>query len=552
MPNNILQNSSFNNAFANWNRTGQVELVQGSDARNNGTSAKLTAVKGEGFVYLRQFFDAQPGHSYVLSFWAKGPEHLQISYGFSYSDGTGKWVGNGVNRVLASNENESFRRYTRQCVLPTDMSSTRVCVNIGTVAVKVESGSSFFDDIEVYEQDFASDDAHPAGESYSEDQSFEKDPRCETTWGIVVDPINARTGYKAVRLIGNHSFPCALSSRATVGKAYMASFYAKAETPSTRLKVSYGYIDADGKFQYKDTPLLPTLSTSYQRFEVRFPIPLNAQRITYLYFTVYPATDDHIAWVDDCKIVESPIPFQSGNMLKTITNQVAVRTQPNLNSNNTKVATGCLLPIEGYAEGSKLNGSNRWVKVSWCTYSGGAFNVTSRYIHETVAEEVVDLNPTALDKTPKVKAIANSLVGTTGGNLNLKGEWCQTFLYWLCYVVGVDLTKIPVHCGVTKDAVEALTRNGMYKDKESNPNFLPAEGCWIYYKNVNSSDEFSHVGLITHRAGKQLTCIEGNLGKEENSDRKVQKIIIPDYTADTVVVNNVTKIIKGYGYITYR
>lgn len=58
MPNNILQNSSFNNAFANWNRTGQVELVQGSDARNNGTSAKLTAVKGEGFVYLRQFFDA--------------------------------------------------------------------------------------------------------------------------------------------------------------------------------------------------------------------------------------------------------------------------------------------------------------------------------------------------------------------------------------------------------------------------------------------------------------------------------------------------------------
>lgn len=117
---------------------------------------------------------------------------------------------------------------------------------------------------------------------------------------------------------------------------------------------------------------------------------------------------------------------------------------------------------------------------------------------------------------------------------------------------GGDLTKIPVHCGVTKDAVEALTRNGMYKDKESNPNFLPVEGCWIYYKNVNSSDEFSHVGLITHRAGKQLTCIEGNLGKEQNSDRKVQKIIIPDYTADTVVVNNVTKIIKGYGCITYR
>ena len=125
-------------------------------------------------------------------------------------------------------------------------------------------------------------------------------------------------------------------------------------------------------------------------------------------------------------------------------------------------------------------------------------------------------------------------------------------LYWLCYVAGVDLTKIPVHCGVTKDAVEALTRNGMYKDKESNPNFLPAEGCWIYYKNVNSSDEFSHVGLVTHRAGKQLTCIEGNLGKEENSDRKVQKIIIPDYTANTVVVNDVTKIIKGYGCISYR
>ena len=548
METNILQNSSFDSAWTGWVKTNHVELVTNNDARNGGTSVKLTAIKGEGFTSISQYFEAQPGESYVLSFWARGPEDLQLTNSFGYIKATGTWWSNGTSHIFGNNENTNYRRFTRQYVFPADMSSTRVYIRISAAAAMIDEGEAFVDDIEVYKQDFPSDINHPAGVSYLNDQSFEKDSRCSANFGVVVDPLNARTGYKALKLSGNHIGSFTLSS-APVGNAYTASFYAKTDSTATKVGVRYNFTNADGNSQINMAGYTPELTSTYQRYEIRMPIPSNAQAVGNIHFHVSPQSTSKIAWIDDCKIVKSSIPFYTGNLVKTTVDNVYVREEATRSSNGKKVSIGCTLPIIGYAEGETLNETNLLVKVKWCVFNNGSFTVTSRYIHSSFVEEIINLNPS--QKLSTMITIAKSLVGTKGGDLNLKGSWCQTLLYWLCYIADMNMSRIPVHLAVTAAAVNWLNENNMYVDHTKNSDFLPYPGCWIYYLNVGSTDNMSHVGLVVNRIGTALTCVEGNLGSGDEASRVVQLVEIDDCTADTVTVNGQQKYIMGYGTIHY-
>lgn len=285
MATNILQNSGFDNELQEWVRTGRVELVTGGDARNGGTSVKLTSVKGEDISGVSQYFEAQPGESYVLSFWARGPEKLQLTNKFGYINAAGKWWGHSVAHIFSNNENTSYRRFTRQFVFPADMSSTRVHIQISASAAMIDKGEAFIDDIELYKQDFPSDNNHPAGNNYFSDPSFEKDGRCSATSGVVVDPLNARTGYKALKLAGNYYHAFSFST-APVGNAYTISFYAKADSTATKVAVHYNFVNADGNSQFITAGYTPELTTTYQRYEIRMPIPFNAQEVRNVHFSV--------------------------------------------------------------------------------------------------------------------------------------------------------------------------------------------------------------------------------------------------------------------------
>lgn len=549
MVNNLLSNSGFDNQFNHWTRSGNVELVTGVSARNNGTSVKLSAVHDGGFSSVEQSFSVQPGKSYVVSFWVRGTNRLQVGHSFGYRNSSEKWTAYSTAVFLNATDNNEYRRITRQFVFPNDITSTIAYIQINAASPMSESGEAYIDDIEVYEQEFLSDPAHPSGISYYADESFEMSPYCNADTGIVVDPANARTGYKAIRLLKSTTWALYVPD-ANGGKAYTVSFYAKSQHDNTRISVRYYYRDANGDGKILSAGLSDVLSTSYQRYEMRIPIPFTAQALTHVYFSVTSSSSDCEAWIDDCKVTESSVPFKEWNYAKTIVNQVKVRNEPRNNTEEyTYVATGCMLPIVGCVTGDTQQGSNRWVEVRWCVYNNGVLTPTTRYIHESVVEEVINLNPSV--KYLRVLDVAKSLVNTKGSDLNLKGEWCQLLLNWLCYVADVNPLNFPANEGVTSDAVEFFADRNRYYARDENPSFIPYAGLWIYYKNRNSNDTMSHVGLIVSRNGNSLTCIEGNLGTEEYENRKVKQITIDDYTAQYVTVNNIQKEIKGFGFVPY-
>ena len=560
---NLLTNSGFDNNATSWIRFGSTEYVTGPDARSNQTCIKMIAnpLGNESTISgIRQFFTAEPGKSYVLSFWGKGTKDLRINWSWRFTNAQNSWWGYGYNSgMLVEADESSYRRFTHQFIFPADMLSTQVAIELYTSGAKIGDrdivGNVFIDDVEVYEQDFLSDPAHPAGADYTDDPSFEMMANSFRDYGKIVDPLNAQTGYAAIKLVGSYSQYVPLLQDTPVGNAYLASFFAKSSVGS-KVCLRYSYFDSEGNHQIKTADYTPTLTCSYQRYEIRFRIPWGAQRCGNIYFSVFPTSSGNEAWVDDIKVVQTT-PFLQNNFVMTTIDNVNLRSEPNTSSTRrTLAAKGSTLLIDGYTDDGQLyNGSTRWVRVKWCSFDNNVFTPDVMYMHESYAEEVN--NTSSAWKNQIVTKIAESLVDTTGANLDLKGEWCQTFLYWLCYVSGVNITAsdLPVSCGVTADAVAALENSGLYKSREEYPNYLPYVGNWIYYRNVGSNDSVSHVGLVVKgptSSSNKIECVEGNLGSASNpTSLPVRRITIDDYTAQTVTVRGQEKYILGFAPIIY-
>ena len=86
---NLLTNGGFDTNDNTWVKYGSTEYVTGPDARSNLTCMKLIANplgSTNSISTIRQYFTAEPGKSYVLSFWGKGTKELRISWKWCYTN----------------------------------------------------------------------------------------------------------------------------------------------------------------------------------------------------------------------------------------------------------------------------------------------------------------------------------------------------------------------------------------------------------------------------------------------------------------------------------
>lgn len=124
---NLLTNSGFDNNATSWIRFGSTEYVTGPDARSNQTCIKMIAnpLGNESTISgIRQFFTAEPGKSYVLSFWGKGTKDLRINWSWRFTNAQNSWWGYGYNSgMLVEADESSYRRFTHQFIFPADMLS---------------------------------------------------------------------------------------------------------------------------------------------------------------------------------------------------------------------------------------------------------------------------------------------------------------------------------------------------------------------------------------------------------------------------------------------
>lgn len=229
----------------------------------------------------------------------------------------------------------------------------------------------------------------------------------------------------------------------------------------------------------------------------------------------------------------------------TLTANANLRSDASTSANNNGTfATGSQFIVDGTKSRTTVNGNPIWVRVKFGSNTSNALKENStRYVH---SEYVAGASFGPSSNRTAVVTIAQTLKGRTGGNLSLAGEWCQNFLYWLCYAVGMSNLKdkgIPVAAGVTKDAINQL--GSRYNPRTEFSTFQPRPGDWIYYLNQGSMDTASHVGLIVETDGQyRVRTIEGNL-----SD-KVTEVPFFDIR-NPLTVNNVRKDVIGIARIDY-
>ncbi len=201
--------------------------------------------------------------------------------------------------------------------------------------------------------------------------------------------------------------------------------------------------------------------------------------------------------------------FIAGYFGKTTKTGVRVRNTPESNS-FTQVVMGSMFYIEGTENGPTISGSTStlWVKVR---FGKGDGTYVSRYIHSSCFGNTLTL-PASV-KT-RIVTIARTLVSNNGNGLDMSGDWCQRFIYWLCSASGMTVTNMPYsegYCGQARLKMVNLYGATWHQRGDG---YIPAAGDLIYYGDLNS-DISSHVGLVV-TGGSSFSTVEGNIGTETN------------------------------------
>lgn len=89
----------------------------------------------------------------------------------------------------------------------------------------------------------------------------------------------------------------------------------------------------------------------------------------------------------------------------------------------------------------------------------------------------------------------------------LQGEWCDIFISWLAYKVGILNILIPKEAYVPNTA-KWYKNKGLLKDK----NYKPQKGDLILF-DYNKNKNADHIGIVEYVAGNVIHTIEGNKTK---------------------------------------
>lgn len=198
--------------------------------------------------------------------------------------------------------------------------------------------------------------------------------------------------------------------------------------------------------------------------------------------------------------------FEDGKMLAITSSNSYVRTGPGTSNpyigrfykNNMFLCAGT---------------TGNWVKVHWGNRDKREFAYISM---DNVREDscntsnvIVPIMNMALSFAQFGSDVSGKEIESAG--LELGGEWCQTFLYWLCNAAGLygSANLPPFGDALCSEAVSFFTSRGQYYDANG---FQPRLGDWIYYKRIGSNDIASHVGIVNDFYNNKIYTVEGNWG----------------------------------------
>lgn len=89
----------------------------------------------------------------------------------------------------------------------------------------------------------------------------------------------------------------------------------------------------------------------------------------------------------------------------------------------------------------------------------------------------------------------------------MQGEWCDIFISWLAYKVGILNILIPKEAYVPNTA-KWYKNKGLFKDKS----YKPQKGDLIFF-DYNRNKNADHIGIVEYVEGKVVHTIEGNKSK---------------------------------------
>lgn len=223
-------------------------------------------------------------------------------------------------------------------------------------------------------------------------------------------------------------------------------------------------------------------------------------------------------WINDYSdAAASNRSYIAGHFGKTTKTGVRVRTAPGSNS-FTQVVKGSMFYIEGTENGPTISGSTStlWVKVR---FGRGNGTYVSRYIHSSCFGNTTTIIQSA---KKRIVDIAKTLEKNTGNGLDMGGEWCQRFIYWLCGACGMLVTNMPFNEGYCGPARLKMVNYYGAEWHQRGDGYIPDDGDLIYYGALNSNAS-RHVGLVVE-GGNDFSTIEGNIGS--NSNERLNKVAL--------------------------
>lgn len=121
-----------------------------------------------------------------------------------------------------------------------------------------------------------------------------------------------------------------------------------------------------------------------------------------------------------------------------------------------------------------------------------------------------------MSKRDEIIKIANEQVGYKEYSNNrtkygewygMQGEWCDIFISWLAYQVGILNILIPKEAYVPNTA-KWFRDKGLLRDK----NYTPQKGDLIFF-DYNHNKNADHIGIVEYAQGNVIHTIEGNKSK---------------------------------------
>lgn len=537
---NLINNGSFENDTG-WVFFGHDATSYVTDVHYEGNRSLRCTQVTTGETYHVSTYDIYlvPGKTYHVKFHATFQYERNITVNISCipMDGGGPFPNGkytiplehtvtGMKSYELTIPNSSDERVRVSFLISTSWLSGSTMTNVWLDALEVLGDSNWFT---------------PVDRGTGDDQLVNGNFETTEGWSFTSDAGYSATtpfeGAKCLRFPINTTTNRQMASqtvRILRGSPYTLSLMAK-RIGAKDLWAHYTYTDANGTAQFIPLPSLINSTSELYTLQVYSPFTVPADASSDQITLTLNAGDytggTADAYIDDVQLRgPAALPFTVGNYGETLGNEAGLGirlyktpdTGNDLNYHVLPVGSTFIIGDSGVIDAK--TGNANLVALKYGDANGNTISAYGR------SQDIQDTGNVA-DATVKERVfkIAESLIGAVGDNLGLPGNYCQTFLYWLCGATGLTLSDMPCYenpptpgrnyaeCGPARMYFE--DRNQYHAINLANPDatYTPQEGDFVYYREQDPDDlqASAHVGMIfaVNENNGTYEAIEGNVGE---------------------------------------